>query len=72
LLYSGLFSPQISVTDLPAHVFLKSVHNIVIERGWWSLTLEWGGNVDAFWHAGNEIYNADDGLQQYNIIVQFT
>ncbi|KAG2340669.1 hypothetical protein BDR05DRAFT_950211 [Suillus weaverae] len=39
------FSPNLSTDELPAHQFLKSVHNITIERGWLHVQLQWGDNV---------------------------
>jgi hypothetical protein len=47
----------LDLDELPAHVFLKSLHNITIERGWLRLRLQWGDNVKVFWEAGSEIYN---------------
>ncbi|KAF8486785.1 hypothetical protein DFH94DRAFT_796573 [Russula ochroleuca] len=51
------FSPNLDLDELPAHVFVKSLHNITIERGWLRLCLQWGDNVKVFWEAGSEIYN---------------
>ena len=51
------FSPNLDIDELPAHVFLKSLHNITIERGWLRLRLQWGDNVKVFWAAGSEVYN---------------
>lgn len=39
------FRPDIDSNDVPAHRFLRSVHNIVIERGWLRLRSLWGDNV---------------------------
>lgn len=39
------FCPDIDSNDVPAHCFLRSVHNIVIERGWLRLRSLWGDNV---------------------------
>ena len=39
------FHPDIDSNDVPAHRFLRSVHNIVIERGWLRLRSLWGDNV---------------------------
>ncbi|KAF9229380.1 hypothetical protein BS17DRAFT_805109 [Gyrodon lividus] len=61
------FSPNLSTDDLPAHRFLRSVHNITIECGWLCLRLQWGDNVKVFWVAGEEIYNEMD-LRQYDLI----
>ncbi|EGO28876.1 hypothetical protein SERLADRAFT_366542 [Serpula lacrymans var. lacrymans S7.9] len=42
------FSPHLSPDELPAHGFLKSVHNIIIEHGWHLLRIQWGDNVKVF------------------------
>lgn len=52
------FSPHLDGDELVAHMFLKSVHNITIERGWLRLRLQWGDNVKVFWDAGSDIYNS--------------
>lgn len=54
--------PDISSTDVPAHRFLKSVHNIVVERGWLRLRLVWGDNVYIEYAKGVDlgIYNEND------------
>ncbi|KDQ11750.1 hypothetical protein BOTBODRAFT_176943 [Botryobasidium botryosum FD-172 SS1] len=39
------FSPHIDIEEVPAHRFLRSVHNILIERGWRLLQIQWGDNV---------------------------
>ncbi|KZP07458.1 hypothetical protein FIBSPDRAFT_762875 [Athelia psychrophila] len=61
-----LFAPHLPIDELPAHRFLKSVHNITIERGWLRLRIQWGNNVKVFW-AGAGIYNASDP-QQYELV----
>jgi len=38
--------------ESPAHRFLKSIHNIVIEKEWWQLTLRWGHSILEFYNAG--------------------
>ncbi|KAG2133446.1 hypothetical protein BD769DRAFT_1627428 [Suillus cothurnatus] len=61
------FSPHLSLDELPAHKFLKSVHNTTIERGWLRLRLQWGENVKIFWEAGSGIYDEMD-LRQYDLV----
>ncbi|KAG1725924.1 hypothetical protein EDB19DRAFT_1914861 [Suillus lakei] len=61
------FSPNLSTDELPAHQFLKSVHNIMIERGWLRVRVQWGDNVKVFWEAGEEIYNNMDP-RQYDLV----
>ena len=58
LMNRELFSPHLNREQLVAHMFLKSVHNITIERGWLRLHLQWGDNVKIFWDAGSDIYNS--------------
>jgi len=55
--------------ELAAHVFLRSVNNITIERGWVPLRIQWGDNVKIFWEAGNDIYNSDN--QYHRDLVQW-
>ena len=50
-----IFADHLSITELPAHRFLKSIHNITIERGWLRLRLQWGDNVKLFWEAGADV-----------------
>ena len=52
------FSPHLDREQLVAHMFLKSVHNITIEKGWLRVRLQWGENVKIFWDAGSDIYNS--------------
>ncbi|KAF8514122.1 hypothetical protein BU17DRAFT_94835 [Hysterangium stoloniferum] len=54
------FSPDLCVDGLPAHHFLKSMHNTTIEHGWLQLHLKWGDNVKVHWDAGEDIYNPMD------------
>ena len=51
-----IFADHLSIAELPAHRYLRSIHNITIERGWLRLRLQWGDNVKAFWEAGADIY----------------
>jgi hypothetical protein len=60
LSFREVFAPHLGLDELPAHRFLKSVHNITIERGWLRLRLQWGDNVRIFWDAGAGIYNASN------------
>ena len=58
-----LVSSHLSLEELPAHVFLQSIHNITIERGWLRLRLHWGENVKVFWDAGSNLHNPSDPKQ---------
>jgi len=50
-------SPHLDLTELVAHVFMRSVNNITIEHGWLPLHIQWGDNVKVFWEAGSDIVN---------------
>ena len=39
-LCSEVFSPDLPTNEVPAHQFLKSIHNITIERGWLPMWLQ--------------------------------
>jgi len=58
--YREAFSPDLPVTELPAHLFVESIHNTPIERGWLRMRLQWGDNVIVFWEAGRDLYNPTD------------
>jgi len=51
-----------SVDELPAHRFLKSIYNITIERGWSQLKIQFCDNVKEFWARGelDGIYDPDN------------
>lgn len=61
----AIFHPDFDLTELPAHVYLRSVHNISIERSWLRLRLDWGDNVVLFFNKGIEdgFYNPNDAQQ---------
>ncbi|KAF8445060.1 hypothetical protein L210DRAFT_3611184 [Boletus edulis BED1] len=63
-----IFHPEYDNVELPAHVYLRSVHNIAIERSWLRLRLDWGDNVILFFNKGIEdgLYNPNDP-QQYEL-----
>ncbi|KAG1736188.1 hypothetical protein EDB19DRAFT_1896103 [Suillus lakei] len=61
------FSPHLSLDELPAHKFLKSVHNTTIECGWLCLCLQWGENVKVYWEAGSGMYN-EINPRQYDLV----
>jgi hypothetical protein len=50
------------INEVPAHRFLRSIHNITIERGWSQLKFQFDANVDKFWDEGtlNGIYDEYD------------
>ncbi len=48
----------------PAHVFVKSVYNITIERGWLRLRLTWIDNVKIFFATGTDSGIYDPAIPQ--------
>ncbi|KAK2464499.1 hypothetical protein APHAL10511_003478 [Amanita phalloides] len=56
------FHPDIDAYALPPHVYLRSVHNITVERSWYRLRLDFGDNAVMSFEKGQEmgIYNAND------------
>ena len=59
------FSPDIPHNEVPAHRFLSSINNIVIERGWFRFRVQWGDNLVEFWLAGHGIFNHNDPNHLY-------
>ncbi|KAK7434314.1 hypothetical protein VKT23_020264 [Stygiomarasmius scandens] len=57
-----IFHPDCPIDQLPAHVYLRSVHNISIERSWLRLRLDFGDNAIIFFRKGIDdgIYNPTD------------
>ncbi|THU96679.1 hypothetical protein K435DRAFT_858310 [Dendrothele bispora CBS 962.96] len=57
-----IFYPECPTDELPAHVYLRSVHNISVERSWLRLRLNLGDNAVSFYHQGIDagIYNPND------------
>lgn len=62
LLIREIFHPDFDLAELPAHVYLRSVHNISIERSWLRLRLDLGDNAVLVFEKGKDdgIYNPDD------------
>ncbi|KIP10695.1 hypothetical protein PHLGIDRAFT_22139 [Phlebiopsis gigantea 11061_1 CR5-6] len=61
----SIFHPEYPSNELPAHVFLRSVHNISIERSWLQLRLDFGDNAVIAFEKGasDHGYNDQDPLQ---------
>lgn len=59
---SEILHPEYCSNELPAHVFLRSVHNITIERSWLRLRMGLGDNAIQWFEKGiNEgFYNPHD------------
>ena len=59
---SEMLHPEYQSNELPAHVFLRSVHNVTIERSWLRLRMGFGDNATQwFEHGINEgLYNPHD------------
>lgn len=66
MLYRRIFANEFDAAELPAHVYLQSIHNISIERSWLRLRLDFGDNAVVFFQRGCDegIYNAYDPQQQ--------
>ena len=56
------FHGDIDISEFPAYNYLRSVHNIAVERSWLRLRLNFGDNAIIFFNKGIEdgIYNSDD------------
>lgn len=63
--YSSIFHPEYLPHELPAHVYLRSVHNISIERAWLHLRLDFGDNAVIAFEKGalEHGYNDQDPQQ---------
>ena len=57
---STLFHPEYSTNELPAHVYLRSVHNVSIERSWLRLRLDFGDNAVIAFERGSGEYGYND------------
>ncbi|EFI28278.1 hypothetical protein CC1G_14303 [Coprinopsis cinerea okayama7 len=60
-----IFVPEIPVDELPAVRYMRSVHNISIERAWLRLRLDWGNNAHSVYTKGLEenVFNTTDAFQ---------
>lgn len=54
ILSSESFHPDIDSVETPAHVYVRSVHNIAIERSWLRLRLEFGDSAVMCFKRGEE------------------
>ena len=54
---SESFYPDIDPMETPAHVYVRSVHNIAVEHSWLCLHLEFGDNTVIVFKRGE-----DDGI----------
>jgi hypothetical protein len=54
--------PEYDLVELPAHVYICSIHNSSIERAWLRLRLDFGDNAVNFFNNGIEsgMYNPDN------------
>lgn len=64
-LYRQCFHPDVNGHVLPPHNYVRSVHNISVERSWLRLRLDFGNNaVTVFKQGVNDgVYNSANGLQ---------
>jgi hypothetical protein len=60
---SDIFHPDFE--GLPAHRYLRSVHNIAIERSWLHLKLDFGNNAVTEFERGiaDGLYDSEDSEQ---------
>lgn len=54
LLYREEFHPNIDTAVLKAHEYVRSIHNISIERSWRRLRMDWGDNAVTVYEAAIE------------------
>lgn len=61
-MFRQTFHPNCPIEEVPAHVYLCSVHNISIERSWLRLRLDLRDNAISFFNQGIEdgIYDPND------------
>lgn len=52
-------------TDKRAHIFLRSIHHVPIERGWLDLRHELGHNFPHFWEEGRNVYQEGNRIHYY-------
>jgi len=57
-----IFNPEIPIAELPAVRYMRSVHNVGIERSWLRLRLQWGDNAVKTYLDGREqrIFDEDN------------
>lgn len=69
----ALFYPDVDNDVLPAHVFIRSIHNISIERSWLRLRLDLGNNAVNVFRQGisDGIYDPNDPVQLYVFFTYF-
>jgi hypothetical protein len=66
LVTSEIFYPEYALDELPAHIYLRSINNISVERSWLRLRLDFGDNAVLFFYKGIDegYYNPEDPQQQ--------
>ncbi len=71
---SDLLYPDRDGSSNHVHRYLKSIHNIVIEKGWWRLHTHWGDNIVAFFEKGVQdgIYDIDTPGHRYEAVFYFS
>ncbi|KAG6875105.1 hypothetical protein C0992_005191, partial [Termitomyces sp. T32_za158] len=63
-----IFHSDMELNELPAHVYLRSVHNIVAERSWGHLQLDWGKNaVEVFKRGQSEGWYDENNRNQQEL-----
>jgi hypothetical protein len=63
--FRDIFHSDISQDELPAHVYVRSIRNIAVERSWLRLRLDLGDNAVLFFNKGIEdgLYNPNNPQQ---------
>ncbi|KAF7341610.1 hypothetical protein MSAN_02058400 [Mycena sanguinolenta] len=49
-----LFHPEYDPVEIPPHIYLRSVHNVPVERSWYRLRLNFGDTAANDWHNKND------------------
>ncbi|KAG6835988.1 hypothetical protein H0H93_012470 [Arthromyces matolae] len=52
IIIGEIFDPDNDLQEHPAHIYLRSVHNIVVERSWGHLQIGWGKNAVSVFEQG--------------------
>lgn len=70
--FREVFAADLDANLLPAHIYMRSVHNITIERSWLRMRLDFGDNAVLFFSKGVEdgVYNKDDPEHWYASLAQ--
>ncbi|KAG6855328.1 hypothetical protein H0H87_004908 [Tephrocybe sp. NHM501043] len=65
--YGERFHPELDADEIPPHVYVRSIHNISVERSWLRLRLDIGDTIVLAFNKGIEdvrVDNSDHALQR--------